>query len=68
MKIGILTFHSAYNFGAVLQCYALFSTLTELGHNVEVIDYRPNYLATQKETFLWYTFINRSPWKLTERV
>lgn len=68
MKIGILTFHSAYNFGAVLQCYALFSTLTKLGHNVEVIDYRPDYLATQKETFHWYTFINRSPWKLTERV
>ena len=68
MKIGILTFHSAYNFGAVLQCYALFSTLTDLGHDVEVIDYRPEYLATKKETFHWYTFINRSPWKLIERV
>ena len=22
-KIGILTFHRAYNYGAVLQCYAL---------------------------------------------
>lgn len=68
MKIGILTFHCAYNFGAVLQCYALFSTLSELGHTVEVINYRPNYLATKKESFHWYHFINRTPWKLFERV
>lgn len=40
MKIGILTFHRAINFGAVLQAYALQQTLRELGHNVWVIDYR----------------------------
>lgn len=44
MKIGILTFHSALNYGAVLQCHGLYSTLKALGHNAYVIDYRPPYL------------------------
>ncbi|MCD8284739.1 MAG: polysaccharide pyruvyl transferase family protein [Prevotellaceae bacterium] len=43
MKIGILTFHSANNYGAVLQCYALQETLKGMGHRVRLIDYRPNY-------------------------
>lgn len=41
MKIGILTFHRAINYGAVLQCYALYKTLAGMGHDVEIIDYRP---------------------------
>lgn len=40
MKIGILTFHRAINYGAVLQCYALSETLKKMGHEVYVIDYR----------------------------
>lgn len=40
MKIGILTFHRAYNYGAVLQCYALMHFLLGLGHKVYIIDYR----------------------------
>lgn len=40
MKIGILTFHRANNYGAVLQCYALQNTLQALNHDVYVIDYR----------------------------
>lgn len=40
MKIGILTFHRAENFGAVLQCYALQTFLQNNGYDVEVIDYR----------------------------
>ncbi len=44
MKIGILTFHCAHNYGAVLQCYALQEFLKGLGHDVNVIDYRPSYL------------------------
>lgn len=39
MKIGILNFHRALNYGAVLQCYGLQETLTALGHEVSVIDY-----------------------------
>jgi len=40
MKIGVLTFHRAHNYGAVLQCYALQEVLKCMGHSVEVIDYR----------------------------
>ena len=40
MRIGIVTFYRADNCGAVLQCYALYKYLTDLGNNVEVIDYR----------------------------
>ena len=46
MKIGILTFHCAHNYGAVLQCYALQETLKNMGHKVEVIDYRPDFLLS----------------------
>jgi hypothetical protein len=39
MRIGIITFHDAVNYGAVLQCYALSQYLGQCGHEVEVIDY-----------------------------
>lgn len=40
-KIGILTFHDALNFGAVLQSYALQSFIAGQGDSdVEIIDYR----------------------------
>ena len=40
MKVGILTFHRALNYGAVLQAYALKTVIAEKGHNAEVVDYR----------------------------
>jgi len=43
MDIKIITCHYAYNYGAVLQTYALYSYLISKGHNVEVINYRPWY-------------------------
>ena len=42
--IGILTFHRAVNYGAVLQCYALQQTLNDLGISNKVIDYRCEYI------------------------
>lgn len=51
MKIGILTFHNALNYGAVLQCYALQHYLQERGHDVEVIDYRIPFIEEQKKLF-----------------
>lgn len=38
MKTGIITFHTANNYGAVLQCYALSESIKDLGHEVELID------------------------------
>lgn len=48
-KVGILTFHRAYNHGAMLQCYALYKTIEKLGHNPEIIDYRQPYIEEQYE-------------------
>ena len=39
MKIGILTFHRAINFGAVLQMYALNNLIKNNGHEAEIINY-----------------------------
>lgn len=44
-KVGILTFHCAHNYGAVLQAYALQQHLASLGYFVEIIDYRPVYIT-----------------------
>lgn len=41
MRIGILTFHWATNYGAVLQTFALQKVLGQLGHSVTIIDYKP---------------------------
>lgn len=37
-KIGIITYHFAANYGAVLQCYALSKYLEECGHTVLVLN------------------------------
>ena len=39
MKIGIITFHRAINYGAVLQAYALKRKIDELGGSASIIDY-----------------------------
>lgn len=51
MKIGLLTFHCAQNYGAVLQCYATQEFLKSKGYDVEVVDYRPNYLLRPYRLF-----------------
>lgn len=43
MKIGILTFHWATNYGAILQAYALQEFLKCKGHEVRIIDYKPKH-------------------------
>ncbi|WP_318513959.1 polysaccharide pyruvyl transferase family protein [Photobacterium leiognathi] len=37
-KIGIMTFHRAHNYGAVLQAYALNKTIQNLGYDVGFVD------------------------------
>ena len=39
MKVGILTLHNTTNYGATLQAYALWHYVSNLGIDVEVIDY-----------------------------
>ncbi len=44
-KVGILTFHAADNYGAVLQARALVEVLRSLGYDAHVIDYAPEFLT-----------------------
>lgn len=44
MKAGILTFHRASNYGAVLQTYALQTAISKFGIDCEVIDYECPHL------------------------
>lgn len=83
MKIGILTFQSARNFGALLQCYALQEILKKAGHNVYIINYKQKnisnynrfnykliirYLLKLKPLAAYYTFIGQKrKIKLTKR-
>lgn len=53
MKIGIFTFHCAVNYGAVLQTYCLQEVLKSMGHEVYVIDYRPEYLIDPYKIFVY---------------
>lgn len=41
MNVGILTFHHVYNYGALLQAYALQHFLESLGHSARIVDVRP---------------------------
>lgn len=51
MKIGIITFHRAYNYGAVLQAFALMKTLEDKGAEVEFIDYRSKSISEHYKLF-----------------
>lgn len=51
MQIGILTFHRANNYGAVLQAYGLKKCCEEMGYEVNIIDYRPKYIENQYRYF-----------------
>ncbi len=45
MRIKTITCHDVYNAGASLQAYALAAYLENLGHEVEIINYKPDYLS-----------------------
>lgn len=40
MKVGIITFHAVYNYGAVLQAYSLQKVFSDLQVESEIIDFR----------------------------
>ncbi|MFR2839550.1 MAG: polysaccharide pyruvyl transferase family protein [Zhenhengia sp.] len=51
MKIGIITFHRAVNYGAILQAYALQQALNKLGVDNEIIDYRCRHIEDAYSLF-----------------
>lgn len=68
MKIGILTFHWATNYGAVIQCYALQIYLESLGHHVEVINYKPlRYIDSLYSFFRYRKFLHLREYLNTQK-
>ncbi len=67
MKIGTITFHGAYNYGSVLQAYALQKFILSMGERTntdidyQIINYRP---SVQKQLY-WQT---RPPFSLAASV
>ena len=53
-KIGIITFHQALNYGAVLQAYALKVVCDDLGYETHIIDY--HYKGLKEKVSLFKTF------------
>lgn len=53
MRIGILTYHRAHNYGAILQALATRIILQKLGHEVYYVDYWPNY---HKEAYVFFSW------------
>ena len=78
MKIGILTFHRSFNYGAFMQCFSLVNKLKEDFPNAEfeVVDYTvkraiDNYMKeiqTQKSKklkgLLMYRVLNMKKWQM----
>lgn len=59
MKIGIITFHASFNYGSMLQAYALQTFLERQGHKVEIINFRTRI---QKDIYPWPLFrLSRHP-------
>lgn len=54
MKIGILTYHACYNYGACLQAYALQNTIKRKFSDCQIIDYQSNRLIDINHPFCKY--------------
>lgn len=61
MKVGILTFHNAINYGAVLQTYATQEILKSLGYEAEVIDYHNKAIDSAYRGFDFKLMPKRNP-------
>ena len=64
MKLGLLTFHNAANYGASLQAYALQKFLTDKGYDCEYINY-VNASRGHEYSMTWHIFDSLCHGKLT---
>lgn len=62
MKVGILTFFNVLNYGAVLQAYALQKVLSDMGHEVFLVNFQPKTLVQP-----YYRVRVRSLWRASYR-
>lgn len=69
MKIGIVTFNSAHNYGAVLQAWSLQTYLEKQGHDVDIVNLRPwviddVYAMAKKKRLVENEYVNTALNKL----
>lgn len=57
-KIGILTFHCADNFGAMLQAYGLLTWLSKEGFDAFIVNYAPPFLRGREWLFPYVPYKN----------
>ena len=50
-KIGILTYHTGYNYGASLQAYALQTIIKKMGFQCEIINFETERFVASREMF-----------------
>lgn len=50
-KIGILTYHTGYNYGASLQNFALQTIIKKMGYDVETINFETEEFVSNREMF-----------------
>ncbi|NLD47932.1 MAG: polysaccharide pyruvyl transferase family protein [Clostridiaceae bacterium] len=60
MRIGIITYHRSHNYGALFQAFALKTFLQKDEHEVEFIDYWPEY---HNEMYRSIPYFNYLTWK-----
>ena len=64
-KIGILTFHTAMNYGAILQTYALYKTIASMGHMPLIINRQATTIFSGKwKAILRYLLLKILPLNL----
>lgn len=63
-KIGILTFHNAHNYGAMLQAYALQKKCEKYG-DCEIINYNNKKISNQYKVI---RTVGKNPVKITKRI
>lgn len=69
-EIGILTYHTGFNYGASLQAYALQTTIKKMGHDCEIINFETERFVASREMFSrkpkrikeWIKILTRIPY------
>lgn len=59
-QVGILTYHTGYNYGASLQAFALQKTITKMGYDCEIINFETERFLASREMF------SRKPTRMKE--
>lgn len=60
MRVGVITFHNASNYGAALQAYATIEALSNMGYEAEIINYSNKYRSRKYSAiFRFLEFIRR---------